>query len=224
MEALSLSTCDARGMSKSEGCTSCGDNVPFVTSSPQHWSLCEDIPSLNDISLSVIMKDGYMNSVDDAAAIALRMPHIASILKYEKLWVRIQTFLKDRGALLLERYDLEELKRCFGEELISSLLKIEEERVDCEKKMSGYRSGSAIERKCFDTSSSGGCGSCSDDGYYPLGALLAGVQWPEGIDPSKREQYLSPEDFFSAFKMDKEDFNRRDKHLRNRLKKQHSLF
>lgn len=41
------------------------------------------------------------------------------------------------------------------------------------------------------------------DGFYPLRALVAGVKWPEGVDPARREQYLSPGEFEGVFGMTK---------------------
>jgi hypothetical protein len=41
------------------------------------------------------------------------------------------------------------------------------------------------------------------DGYYPLKCLVAGVAWPSGVDPSKREQFLSPIEFEKTFGMTK---------------------
>lgn len=41
------------------------------------------------------------------------------------------------------------------------------------------------------------------DGFYPLKSLLAGVAWPSDVDPSKREQYLSPSEFEKTFGMTK---------------------
>ena len=41
------------------------------------------------------------------------------------------------------------------------------------------------------------------DGYYPLKSLLTGVSWPPDVDPCKREQYLSEEEFEKTFGMTK---------------------
>ena len=60
--------------------------------------------------------------------------------------------------------------------------------------------------------------------YYPYDALIQGRDWPVGVDPSKREQYLSPEDFYKIFKMPITVFNALDKHKKIRLKKEVRLF
>jgi hypothetical protein len=43
----------------------------------------------------------------------------------------------------------------------------------------------------------------ASSGYFPLRALLAGVQWLAGVPPAQREQCLSPEEFHSVFGMSK---------------------
>ena len=67
-------------------------------------------------------------------------------------------------------------------------------------------------------------GQKSEDGFYPLEALKQGVEWPKEVNPAKREQFLSPDDFEKVFNMSKEDFNKLDKFKRERLKKEQSLF
>jgi hypothetical protein len=42
-----------------------------------------------------------------------------------------------------------------------------------------------------------------ESGFYPLKCLLPGVAWPSDVDPSKREQYLNPEEFERTFGMTK---------------------
>jgi hypothetical protein len=43
----------------------------------------------------------------------------------------------------------------------------------------------------------------SEDGYYPLEVLVSGVAWPPNVEPTRREQYLKPEDFYTTFQMTK---------------------
>ena len=60
--------------------------------------------------------------------------------------------------------------------------------------------------------------------YYPYAMLLQGRTWPSGIDPARREQYLSPEEFENIFKMPLSVFNKLDNHKKLRLKKEAKLF
>ena len=41
------------------------------------------------------------------------------------------------------------------------------------------------------------------DGFFPLKCLVAGVSWPPSVDPTRREQYLHPEEFEETFGMTK---------------------
>jgi len=41
---------------------------------------------------------------------------------------------------------------------------------------------------------------------YPYEALIAGVQWPKGVDPARREDWLSDQDFEKHLKMTREAF------------------
>jgi hypothetical protein len=50
------------------------------------------------------------------------------------------------------------------------------------------------------------------------------VAWPEGVEGSRREQYLSEDEFFSVFNLAKEDFNKLEKYIRVRIKKEKLLF
>ena len=63
-----------------------------------------------------------------------------------------------------------------------------------------------------------------DDGKFPLSCLVAGVKWPEGVNPAKREEYLSDAEFLTVFKMNREQYSKLDKFKKIELKKQVSLF
>ena len=110
-----------------------------------------EIPSLYDKCLAALMKDGYLKTIDDVAAITIKITDISTNEKYQKLWERIQVFLKDRGSMLLESYEQSDLVQCFGSELIQSLIRIQQIRIIGEKKIAGYRTGKAIERQSLVT-------------------------------------------------------------------------
>ena len=177
------------------------------------------VSSLNDICIEVMLKGGFPNSVDDAATLSLRIPNISSSPNYRVLWERILSLLKLRGSLLLECYDEMELVRCFGEEVVRSLKKINRECIDAKRRMARYRTGTAIEREIYDIENLG-----LDTGFYPLEALLTGVTWPAKVNPSRREEHLSPEDFSKVFHMDKTEFSKLAEYVRIRLKKEKKLF
>ena len=61
-------------------------------------------------------------------------------------------------------------------------------------------------------------------GIYPYNSLKQGMVWPEDIDVTKREQYLSDKEFESVFSMTKIAFGSLDKYKRVELKKKFKLF
>ena len=60
--------------------------------------------------------------------------------------------------------------------------------------------------------------------YYPLDTLLQGMNWPEGVDPAHREQFLSPSCFYEVFGMTHEEFFRLKHFIQERKKKEKGLF
>ena len=183
---------------------------------PGHSS---NICSLNELCVSVILDGGFPNTIDEAAAMCLRIPDMSSIPNYRNLWNRVHRLLKDRASMLLECYDNAELERCFGTDVILSLRKMNVESVDAKKKMANYRKGEVIEREGIGYEEHN-----SINGFYPIEALAKGVQWPKNVDPTKREEYLSPEDFVTVFKMSKKTFTQLATYVKIRLKKENDLF
>lgn len=174
--------------------------------------------TLNDICVCVMLREGFPNSIEEAANLALKIPNIASISNYRELWHRILTLLKQRGSMLFDCYHENELEKCFGEDVISSLKNLNVECIAAKKTMANYRGGKAIEREVCQYESS------LETGCFPIKALLAGVSWPRNVDPSKREEYLTAEDFFKVFQMRFEDFKALPMHVRVAIKKNKNFF
>ena len=82
-----------------------------------------------------------------------------------------------------------------------------------------YRNGEVLERETVDL----GNHDC-ESGFYPIEALVEGVLWPSDVVSTKREEYLSPNDFEIVFKMNKEAFLKLANHVKTRLKKEKKLF
>ncbi|CAK8673747.1 unnamed protein product [Clavelina lepadiformis] len=57
---------------------------------------------------------------------------------------------------------------------------------------------------------------------YSLEELVSSC--PEGVNPRKKEKYLSEQDFLLVFKLTREDFSKKSEWSRNELKKKHKLF
>jgi len=58
---------------------------------------------------------------------------------------------------------------------------------------------------------------------YPLDVLQR-TDPPEGVDPTKKEMYLSDEDFQDVFGMSKDDFLTYPQWKRDNMRKEHGLF
>ena len=82
-----------------------------------------------------------------------------------------------------------------------------------------YRNGEVVERETVDLQ-----GHDLESGFYPIEALVEGVLWPQDVVTTKREEYLSPDDFQKVFKMNKEAFAKLANHVKTRLKKEKKLF
>ena len=177
------------------------------------------ICSLNELCVRAILDGGFPNTIDEAADVCLRIPDMSSIPNYRNLWNSVHRLLKDRASMLLEYYDNVELERCFGTDVILSLRKMSVESVDAKKKMANYRKGEVIEREGIGYEERNPI-----DGFYPIEALTKGVQWPKSVDPTKREEYLSPEDFVTVFGMPKNTFTQLATYVKVRLKKEKDFF
>jgi len=60
--------------------------------------------------------------------------------------------------------------------------------------------------------------------FYALAELTCRPPWPEGVEPSSRERWLSPEDFKSTFGMDLQAWDILPQWKRTQMKKQKALF
>jgi hypothetical protein len=60
--------------------------------------------------------------------------------------------------------------------------------------------------------------------FYPREALVGGVKWPVGIDPGRREEWLSDAEFEKIFGMDRKSFRELGAFKRERLKRDNNLW
>merc|ERR1712050_782305 len=61
-------------------------------------------------------------------------------------------------------------------------------------------------------------------GFFPLSQLACPSPWPEGVDPARREDWLSPTDFVQALGMTKEAFSKLPLWKRKKAKESAKLF
>ena len=179
------------------------------------------IPKLSKLCEEKLMK-GTLNDLMTAF----------SALKYtdmDDIKSRILDHLKSRFALLIERYEKDALIDLFTEEEYMKMEKKLNDRLQAEKLMKVRSNGNVLEplkpsstsTSSLTSSSKSGDGS---NGFYPYEMLIQGVVWPTDVDPTKREQYLSNEDFHQIFDISKTDFKALRHHVQIRLKKEKSLF
>jgi hypothetical protein len=129
-----------------------------------------------------------------------------------ELMKRIQNYF----PILLQRADnLDDLKNFFLPDDWTPLEQSVRSMDEAKRRMS-YLKGSILEREKPAIT------ELSD--YYPLEALLQGLEWPSNVDPANREKCLTDEVFVAVFGRTKESFYQLGKHDRIRLKKEHGLF
>jgi hypothetical protein len=176
----------------------------------------DPLPSLCAICVKTLKKSNYLKTNEHLLRIYTRLD--GGNPSFQEIYDVALKELSSRYPMLLHKYGAEEMKLVFREEdraLFEKNLKEEEEI----KHRFAYLKGEVIERESFVDKL-----DPRPDGTYPLEALLQGVMWPKGIDVAKREQYLSETEFQRIFKMSKDEFNKKDKHFRLRMKKEHGLF
>ena len=172
------------------------------------------VPSLTELCLDSIKKSTYFRSTEGLLSIYATLdsgnPTYFATREYA---VRS---IQERYPMLLEKYGLEEMKLIFDSHDLERFETARLKNLEVKKVFSSLK-GTVIEPLNNST-------KIRADGTYPIEALLQGCAWPEGIDTSKREQYLSEEDFIQVFGMTKQEFNNKDKFVRLRLKKENRLF
>ena len=124
--------------------------------------------------------------------------------------------LNDKYPMLHEKYGIEEMKLIFSPADLAHFEKERQTLVDIKNRVA-YLKGTVIQPDAKEFKP-------SEDGFYPIEALVQGVTWPSNVDPANREKFLSEADFVKVFKMTKEEFYNKDKFVRMRLKKEYKLF
>lgn len=196
---------------------------PSFTSEQNHSS---SIPSLQSLCI-VFIYENCQNTIEQTVFLYQRFAALGLInsLTQEAFDTNTRTILRklqdnlcSRFDVLIKKYGEESVRNdILGDELFGICYKQQQERLNAERKLAGYRLGNPLEPPKVDFED---CGN----GIYPYKTLISGVQWPVGIAPDKREQYLSEEEFLQVFGMNKDSFNELDKFMRQRLKKEKNLF
>ncbi len=136
--------------------------------------------------------------------------------EYSALRISVMSNIQTFFAALRSKFGDDDLRNIFDPidwERFTSALKEHEE---WKQKQAYITKGTVLERKPLSTT------TLSDT--YPLSALVQGVEWPSNVNPAKREQFLSDEEFQAHFKMTKEQFRKQPDFVRIRMKKELNLF
>jgi len=175
---------------------------------------CDIICSLS--TMCVLVLDSGCKTTDDRVLLLQTLRRLGGT-DFKHIADKLEKELEEKLELLLKRYSEDFVKDVLGDESFARASHLRTERLEAEKKLSAYRRGSALEPTKVEFEK-------RSDGTFPLAALVAGVAWPEGVIPDKREMYLSDEEFASVFKMTKDAWKGVDKVMRARLKKEHKLW
>ena len=142
--------------------------------------------------------------------------------EFNQLRYRLLTCARERFPMLLERVDggADAMKKLLGERVFSMLLGELKATEKAKGHLTNMRSGSVLKPTKVVLQR----GDSDGGQYYPFEALVAGADWPEGVDPTKRESYLRDSDFTEVFGFSRAEFVQMDRHKQLFHKKRVRLF
>lgn len=148
--------------------------------------------------------------------------HAVTVDETAQLRHRLLACTRERFPMLLERVDggADALEQLLGARVFGML---QGELVEGEKAkaaLTNMRSGSVVEPVKVALRR----GDSDGGHYYPYEALIAGADWPGGVDPTMRESYLRDDDFRAVFGFSRDEFLQLDRHKRLFHKKRVKLF
>lgn len=187
---------------------------------PQHDEPKRTVKSLTDLCIDSIQRK-LLGKVD-----TLDVLDLANLLNLKTLREECLKAISFKYAFFKEVTDPEYLLELCGEEEIAKM----EKRLEDTKEFRRYirQEGSVLDKQVTEYSTyvvpSSDDDEASGQVYFPVEALLAGVEWPKGIDPSRRESWLTDEDFEKVFKMTREQFKKLPHFKRAALKKDVKLW
>jgi hypothetical protein len=179
----------------------------------------ERVPTLRALCLEFLDSAIFPPTIEEAmsTAIALRSSELLGLIEeLDILHTKCVGYLSERFALLKERYKDEELMDVLGQDTVKKLDEQLKERLKIESRFKDLV-GTPLDRKEIDHYKLEG-------GYYPYASLKYGVAWPDDVDATRREDYLSPADFQEVFGVSRDRFQSFAKHMRVRMKKEKLLF
>lgn len=180
------------------------------------------VPSLQDICIQQLMPCKVHR--DSLMPLYAQIKPVASSAKLEDLKRKLKVEIIDFYQYFRDNNHVDYIKECIGNEFYEKCEDVLAERLRIKKTMVvSTSSGQIIERELYRQTSNE-TKTAEQHGIYPYEALKQGRLWPDHVDVTKREQYLSDTEFESIFNMTKAAFEKLDKHKRKQLKQEVHLF
>lgn len=193
------------------------------------------IQSLEDLCEVAISRSVQFNSVSHILKFYTFFDNLAEpgsvVNSYIRLYNIARSKVRSFFPSLLSKFGQDYLEDILRKEDFDLFIADVHERENIEKRFS-YLRGRDVERcsvheKVVDDDMTPTADSVTGEQaevVYPLNILLQGRAWPTGVDPTRRQDYLSDNDFVSVFKISKSQFSALDKYKRTALKKEVGLF
>lgn len=174
--------------------------------------------TLQQVCANILMTDKRFQSVDGCLSLYNTLQYHLNNPALSELRLHCLKFIRGAYPMLLSRYGIEELEKLLGLEDHMILKKEYDESMYIKARYSSLKGTIVEPTKLAEDQQR------TTSGHYRIEVLRQGAMWPADVDVSKREEYLSPEDFMAIFKMPIDEFRRLDKYKRIALKKTHLLF
>ena len=188
------------------------------------------IPSLQDLCLRQlaacrIHRDSLMSFYSQVKTLVTwSIGEGGVMLKLDELKRRLEVEIMDFYQYFKDRNSVECIKANIGCELYEMCEDALVERQRVKKTLvESTTSGHVIERRLYRQTSDEER-TTKQQGVYPYKALKEGMLWPNDVDPTRREQYLSDIEFENVFNMTKTEFEGLNRYKRRQLKQSVKLF
>lgn len=186
------------------------------------------VPSLQELVMSEVLKMSASSVEGLLEACAILAPNRWVVHDEDSQVQQRAVLLKkveSKWSMIRTQYDPEQLQDLFTEEEIEKLDEAVESMEEARRKTATWRSGDVVERRASVQQLSEEDKKNATIGIYRYESLKQGLKWPDGVDSTKRETYLSEDEFITVFKgVSKADFAKLPQYEKIRMKKDVSLF
>jgi hypothetical protein len=170
--------------------------------------------TLQELCVDIILKHNKFKSFEEIWKVYASGVYV----NYGLLRKYVMEMLGSCYPSLIEKFGSDQLIEYFNEEDLKTFKSQFDDILEAKKTFASYK-GEIVERIRLPIDQ-----NLDLEGFIPMKYLIEGVEWPSGIDPTKRESYLSPDEFLFIFKITKDEFNQLPNFKKIRLRKEHKLF